>query len=262
MFFVRFSASPTVTINMAKGDVFHVATYQHQHPAFYMIIPTHNFLSESSANLRVGRNSLISVLEEKEYAFIQAVMLTMRKYIVERDQECSVLDVGANIGYPSLLAASLGCKVLSVEANPSTYQILKKNVRANSFEDTVKVYNYAIARESVELSFATRGKGSIYDHIMAKEDTANMEKNFHVTSVKGAPLHSIIPRATRSFDFVKIDCEGCEAMAIMTLRQFIVDGRIKMFIFEWVPKRVRKVSGQTSPEDMVELLTGNQYKVI
>lgn len=50
---------------------------------------------------------------------------------VEREGNAVVVDLGANLGSFTLLAASYGCKVVAVEADPKLFEALMTNLRAN-----------------------------------------------------------------------------------------------------------------------------------
>jgi FkbM family methyltransferase len=55
------------------------------------------------------------------------------------------IDVGANIGHLALaLAQSSKAQGVSIEANPKTFKILKKNIEINRFESSITPLNYAV----------------------------------------------------------------------------------------------------------------------
>lgn len=60
-----------------------------------------------------------------------------------------VLDVGAQIGSFSLLAASRGARVLAFEPCPMNAALLRENVRLNGFSDRVDVCEQAVLRPGV-----------------------------------------------------------------------------------------------------------------
>lgn len=54
-----------------------------------------------------------------------------------------VVDVGGNVGYFALYAASFGCRVITVEPNPDMVKHIKMSVKLNGFEDKIRVVNAA-----------------------------------------------------------------------------------------------------------------------
>ena len=61
--------------------------------------------------------------------------------------EMTVLDIGANIGYYSLMMLKLignNGKLIAVEPSPTNIEILKKNLSLNNFHD-IEVHNGAIS---------------------------------------------------------------------------------------------------------------------
>lgn len=61
-----------------------------------------------------------------------------------------VVDIGAQIGSFSLLAASRGARVLSFEPSAMNRELLIRNIAMNSLEDKVEVKHHAIYRPGVQ----------------------------------------------------------------------------------------------------------------
>lgn len=119
-----------------------------------------------------------------------------------------VVDVGANIGYVSLLAAHLvgPGTVIAVEASPSTYLKLCANLRRNGIDNVVPV-NAAATGESclieiVEGSDRNIGSGSVRP---AGERAAR--------TVRGVPLSTLIVEPEK-VTLIKIDIEGSEGAVL------------------------------------------------
>ncbi|MBN9070759.1 MAG: FkbM family methyltransferase, partial [Rhizobiales bacterium] len=68
----------------------------------------------------------------------------------------TAVDIGANVGYFSLLMASrVGAngRVVSIEANPAMAGLLRETVEMNGLEECVTVHNVAAADRAGELDF-------------------------------------------------------------------------------------------------------------
>jgi tRNA/tmRNA/rRNA uracil-C5-methylase (TrmA/RlmC/RlmD family) len=67
--------------------------------------------------------------------------------ILSQDRPITFLDIGANIGYFSLLAAAAGQSVISVEPTILHIQKLTSSIQANKFENDITVLNNAVSNE-------------------------------------------------------------------------------------------------------------------
>ena len=116
------------------------------------------------------------------------------------------VDVGANIGYHSLLAAQLvGSQgsVVAVEAAPATFALLQKNLEINRC-DQVLAMNIAASDEYSQVNL-------FGDECLATTTTIPNRDLPLVATIPCAPLSSIIPVSLlKTVRLVKIDIEGGE----------------------------------------------------
>lgn len=124
-------------------------------------------------------------------------------------RECLVdidvfVDVGANVGYYSLLAKSKGKKVISVEPHPTNLRSLFKNIELNSFKD-IEVWPIALAQSPGSMTLWGGGTGA-----SLVEGWAGISKLWkQIVSVN--TLDNILGnRFTREKLFIKVDVEGAE----------------------------------------------------
>lgn len=122
------------------------------------------------------------------------------------------VDVGANIGYFSLLAAEIvgaSGKVVAIEASPSIYKRLVDNVRRNR-SDNVRPVHVAAASQVGRLRLFRApsynlGASSTYADV-GYEDEGEVEAR---------PLHQIVTtEEIRRARVIKVDVEGAEAAVI------------------------------------------------
>ncbi|MBT8038099.1 MAG: FkbM family methyltransferase [Verrucomicrobiae bacterium] len=121
--------------------------------------------------------------------------------------ERTFIDVGANIGYFSLLAARCmpNGKVVAIEAFPCIYDRLKENVQMNGY-DNIEVVNCAATDDShpIAMYHADRSNEGATTSIKGIFDSAP-------TVVEGRPLSGILSELKiRTTRLVKIDTEGAE----------------------------------------------------
>lgn len=122
-----------------------------------------------------------------------------------------VLDIGANIGYFTMLSASLvgpTGSVTAIEPNPESAKLLEASRRANSFEN-VSVLQVAAGRELGLL--VLHGN---YSNAMTSAVPDNASAVINATTVPCFKVDDLIPREGK-IDFVKIDVEGAEYNALL-----------------------------------------------
>ena len=130
----------------------------------------------------------------------------------------TVVDVGANFGYFTLLAASLAGpegRVFSFEPNPSTFAILRRNVAVNWYGDWVQCFQCALldVPKEIELYAGTSmmGGSSLFLTSMVGED-------YHRVRVPARTLDEIV---TGPVDVMKIDSEGSEPFVFEGMKRVL-----------------------------------------
>ncbi|HET7700069.1 MAG TPA: FkbM family methyltransferase [Candidatus Limnocylindria bacterium] len=121
-----------------------------------------------------------------------------------------VLDVGANIGYYTMLSAALvgpSGSVTAIEPNPSCIKLLEASRRANGFAH-VTVLQVAAGRDRGLL--VLHGSHSNAMTSAPPDDAGALIRSRTVPSFR---IDDLVP-ADRKIDFVKIDVEGAEHNAL------------------------------------------------
>ncbi len=124
-------------------------------------------------------------------------------------QDGVFVDVGANIGFWSLYFSHAfpRAKVYAIEANPSTFQILRENVEINAFTNCMPIH-IGVSDSIGELPLycndaGNRGGDSFADYY------ANYRNRYVMVAVK--PLAEILTVAgVGKVDVMKMDIEGFE----------------------------------------------------
>jgi len=140
-------------------------------------------------------NVYIGLMEFEDMAF---VLHTLR----EGDE---FIDVGANVGVYSILAASRGARVLAIEPVPATFEQLLDNVHINRFGARIDARNFGVSSEPSELRFSTQSGPT--NHVLAPGESAEQSVSVAVDTLDAiaegwAPV------------LIKIDVEGFEANVI------------------------------------------------
>jgi FkbM family methyltransferase len=125
-------------------------------------------------------------------------------------------DVGANIGYDSLLGSLLVGKtgrIVSIEAAPSTFEKLKSNLGLNNSEN-VRALNMAVSDERRSLTLYTGNQ----NNIGASSTIESVDRKVAV-KVDALPLDELLTESERrNLRLIKMDIEGGEPTV---LRRFL-----------------------------------------
>lgn len=149
-----------------------------------------------------------------------------------------VLDIGANIGWYTMLSASLvgsSGSVTAIEPNPDSAKLLEASRRANSF-DNVVVLQVAAGRELGLLVL----HGSYGDAmtLMAPDDAAALT---NATTVPSFKVDDLIP-PDKKIDLVKIDVQGAEYNALLGASE-LIRRHHPTIVSEFSPNMMPGISG-------------------
>lgn len=119
------------------------------------------------------------------------------------------VDIGANIGYDTLLASSrvgTGGKVVSIEASPRTFALLQRNLAANAASSNVRAVNAAVSDKAGTLDLYEIHEGNI-----GAATTLASRGGTLMASVDALPLEQILtPDERARLRLIKMDVEGAE----------------------------------------------------
>jgi len=167
-----------------------------------------------------GRRIYINGYQPKE-------RLTRHFVRLLRPGDC-MLDVGANVGYYTMVAAKLvgpTGHVHAFEASPRIYPLLKKNAELNP-DANIQVHCQAVTEKCGDVEFSTAtAEQTGYSSIRDLGD-----KTTHVATVPTVSLDSLLDEFPKT-RLVKIDVEGAELMVLSGMRRLIERDR-PYFIFE------------------------------
>lgn len=140
--------------------------------------------------------------------------------------DCFV-DVGANVGYFSVLASTLvgqEGKVISIEAIPRTFEVLTGNLDANRVRNA-RTINMAVWDKEETLTFFI-SPDTINGTSTTMPAQAERWKHDRRCDVRAAPLCSLLsPDEIAAARLIKIDVEGAESRVISGLGSILDSGR-------------------------------------
>ncbi len=181
----------------------------------------HGFYNEIAFKFRnCDTTAIKEVIVDEEYEFLDEFL---KNY-----DEPNIVDVGAHIGTFSLWVYHRNPKarILMVEANPASYDILLYNTDKTFSEGQHKVLNRAAWKNNDTLHFSTSGD-SMGNKVSTNGDTL----------IGGITFSEIVEIATQdnsSIDLIKIDIEGAEEAFFETDTSTLE--KIKRLVIELHPK--------------------------
>ena len=160
----------------------------------------------------------------------------------------TVVDIGAHIGYYTLLAARIvgdTGKVYAFEPDPANHDVLVGNIKLNGFQNVVTVRK-AISDKNgqIELYLNEKNTGghSIY----------RPEKVKRLVVVESVTLDDYFKNREHPIDIVKMDIEGAEMAALSGMRKIIETNENLKIFAEFHPAWVKKAG--VSPEYFISQL--------
>lgn len=136
------------------------------------------------------------------------------------------MDVGANLGYFTIICAPLVKRVIAFEPVSTTYSYCKANISLNSLIN-VDLYQYGLWNEDTVKYIRIDSSRLMTASITEDESTSNIE------SISCVSLDRMIRRGELNLprlDIVKMDIEGSEAFALKGMEHTIVRFRPKILM--------------------------------
>jgi FkbM family methyltransferase len=180
----------------------------------------------------------------------------LTRWLIQNIQvgDCFV-DVGAHLGFYSLLGAKLGAKVLAIEASPRTYAWLKANLEMNQ-ETNVEALNLAMADTKGELTFTQYPVYYSEYNSLNQKALRQIPKGAEALTIASETLDGLLSERTLVPTCIKIDVEGAEELVIRGAVGTLMQHK------PWVVLEIADgVQQRQEPHRMAsELLTGCGYE--
>lgn len=164
-------------------------------------------------------------------------------------KESKILVVGAHIGAIVVPLAKCCRKVVAVEANPKTYDLLHLNLKINHIENC-KTYNFAASDKSEEIKFLMSKVNSGGSKIKPfHEDPMYFYDSPEEISIPAIRLDELLDG--EKFDTIIMDIEGSEYFALKGMP--ILLEKAKRLFIEFIPHHLVNVAG-VNIEEFIEPL--------
>lgn len=205
------------------------------------VVGDHEMVLDERDSLKLSVNG---VYEEFETGFL-------KRQVKSGDV---VVDLGANIGYYTLLFAKwVGAKgkVYAFEPEPENFEILKKNVELNGYKNVV-LENKAVGERS--------GKAKLY----LSEENSGDHRTFgdgarRVVEVDQVALDDYFGRHKGKIDLIKMDIQGAEYGAVKGMGGLLRRNKGMKIVSEFWPEGL--VGFGVGLGEYLELLEGCGFKL-
>ena len=177
--------------------------------------------------------------------------IELQPHLIMRRGE-KFVDVGANVGYYTLKAATdynNNIEIISIEANPSNYKALCRNISCNGFTKVIAL-NKAVSDK--------KGIVKLYGHItnsnrlLTDDFSINTEyENKSSVQVESDTIDNILKENNiKEADVLKMDIEGAEVLALKGATETLKKLR----------KIIVEIHGNTM-EEVKSILLNNKFNV-
>lgn len=166
-----------------------------------------------------------------------------------------VLDIGANIGYYTLIAAKLvgeNGKVFAFEPDPSNFAILQKNVEMNGYKNVILVQK-AVSNETGKLRLYLCEDNKA-DHRIY--DSHDGRKFIEIEAVR---LDDYFKNYNGKVDFIKMDIQGGEGGAIQGMLLLLQKNKNVKIVTEFWPIGLRRFG--IEPEEYLKVLIKHGFRL-
>jgi len=177
-----------------------------------------------------------------------------------------VVDLGANIGRYAIIASSrvgpMG-KVVAIEAHPSNFKILKKNIRLNKLTNVIPL-NYAVSSNETKVKLYTPDEelgytmhhSIMFNYLSPRFETKTGKK---YVEVKGNTLDNLLQQNRiehGQVNWIKIDVEGAEYEVLKGAQNILSKSKDIVLMVE-----VHGSANNNNYKPIIELLDLYNFKI-
>ena len=169
-----------------------------------------------------------------------------------------VVDLGANIGYFTLLSARLvepKGRIFSFEPEPKNYNYLKKNIELNNYNHA-QPFQKAVSDKNgtTKLFICDYDTGH---HTINKQDGIQAYSRGRIVKersidIETVALDNFLKERTNRVDVIKMDVEGAEMLALSGMDRVLKDNKDIKMIVEFFPLLIEKMG--SDPKEFIRRL--------
>jgi FkbM family methyltransferase len=159
---------------------------------------------------------------------------TTRVFTALVKEGMNVVDIGANVGYYTLLAArrtGAHGTVYAFEPEPRNFKLLSENIRLNGYENVVATQK-AVSNETGTTSLFLSPRGGTSHSLLSSRDRSK-----GTIEVEAVALDEFFEaEGNPAIQVIKMDIEGWEMEALDGMRRVIMRNSPLKMIVEFIPR--------------------------
>src|ERR1043166_3786760 len=194
-------------------------------------------------------NDSLNLRKNKVYEPVETALI---KYLLKRTDVC--LDIGAHIGYFTILMAKQFEFVYAFEPERTNLELLKKNIDLNNLDDKVKAYDTVIT------DYSDCWEPPIQDFYLC-DTNSGMHRSYpskwcnrHI-KVEALAIDDML---FHKIDFIKMDIEGSEMAALRGMKKLLSNSHPTMII-EFHPESIEEYGA--NPKEEYDFLKSLGYSI-
>jgi FkbM family methyltransferase len=200
------------------------------------------------------RNVSYLIFTNKEHESFETSIL---KYFLKENS--IYVDIGSNVGYFTLLAASIAKngQVFSFEPYDLNFELLEKNIVSNNLVN-IQTFQYAVSNENkfVDIFSGDANKGNV--RFFKQDLEGYMEEVQSNKLVKSVTLDTILDDSINP-DIIKMDIQGGEMLALEGMKKIIQNTNELVLFTEFWPEAIKL--NKTSPSEFLQLLHNLNFEI-
>lgn len=183
-------------------------------------------INVQGSKMYVDRNDCLWLMYGNDPIYEQFETEIFKKIVKKGD---NVIDIGANIGYYTLLLSKLvgeNGHVFAFEPEPNNFELLRKNVEVNGYKNVTLVQK-AVSYKSEKCKLYLHGSNNIGNN------TIYYYEGRKCIEIETITLDEYLKN--KKIDFIKIDVDGAEGGVIKGMAELLKQDNLKI-ITEFYPK--------------------------
>jgi len=193
-----------------------------------------------------------------------------KKYEPELVQYCKnllnenrdVIDVGANIGFFTVMFAKNICegkKVLSIEPTTKALKRLYRNIELNHVENNVMVFEGVVSNRFGSIEIKTIVGKEEYSSLGVMDHPAILQEKYVTEEVKSSTVDELVKEYSLDPGFMKVDVEGAEHL-VFDGAQYVME-TMRPIILSELSNDLLKKNGSSSQE-VIAIIEKYDYDII
>jgi FkbM family methyltransferase len=164
----------------------------------------------------------------RTYGFWEKHATELVHQIIQLNRNIVFIDIGANIGYFSLLVASSGIKSIAFEPIKENYELFEQSINENGFQNLIQTYKVALGDERKTSSF------NVIKHNMGGSTSIDFLFNLQPDFKRDIEILLADDFLYNIEDdmFIKMDVENMEVEVLNGMLKTLEKGKVKYILME------------------------------